>query len=158
MGYKDKYKNMGRSNLTFLNADGGQSNHEAILASIEKEKQDKLKAIPFTLSVAERQSRSNVIIAEANAKVLAENARYEAEKAKRMDDLFGRIGNIFTTTQAGLTTLGITPPPRDGGAPVKGQDSFQQQQQGGSNKNLLIIGGVVLALGLVGFVIYKARK
>ena len=157
MGYKDKYKNMGRSNLTFLNADGGQSNHEAILLAIEKEKQDKLKAIPFTLSVAERQSRSNLIIAEANAKVLAENARYEAEKAKRMDDLFGRIGNIFTTTQAGLTSLGITPPPRDGSAPIGGKDSYTPPPPAKDN-TLLIVGGVVLALGLVGFVIYKARK
>lgn len=157
MGYKDKYKNMGRSNLTFLNADGGQSNHEAILASIEKEKQDKLKAIPFTLSVAERQSRTNLIIAEANAKVLAENARYEAEKAKRMDDLFGRIGSIFSTTQAGLSSLGIQAPPRDGSAPLKGQDNYTPPPPPKDN-TLLIVGGVVLALGLVGFAIYKAKN
>lgn len=157
MGYKDKYKNMGRSNLTFLNADGGQSNHEAILASIEKEKQDKLKAIPFTLSVAERQSRTNLIIAEANAKVLAENARYEAEKAKRMDDLFGRIGNIFTTTQAGLTTLGITPPKTDGSAPIGGKDSYTPPTPAKDN-TLLIVGGVVVGLGVLGYFIYKAQK
>lgn len=156
MGYKDKYKNMGRSNLTFLNADGGQSNHETILAQIQRELDAELAKISYTDPKGDEKRA--VVFATAEAKIRAENARYEAEKAKRMDDLFGRIGNIFTTTQAGLTTLGITPPPRDGSAPVKGQDSFQQQQQGGSNKNLLIIGGVVLALGLVGFVIYKARK
>ena len=157
MGYKDKYKNMGRSNLTFLNADGSQATHEQILLAIEKEKQDKIKAIPFTLSASERASRTNIIIAEANAKVLAENARYEAEKAKRMDDLFGRIGNIFTTTQAGLTTLGITPPKTDGSAPVKGQDNYTPPPTPKDN-TLLIVGGVVVALGIVGLVIYKMKK
>jgi hypothetical protein len=150
MGYKDKYKNMGRSNLTFLNADGGQSNHEAILAQIQKELDAELAKISYT--DPQGQAKRDAVFADAERKIKAENRRYDLEK------LFGRVGNVFTTTQAGLTTLGITPPPRDGGAPVKGQDSFQQQQQGGSNKNLLIIGGVVLALGLVGFVIYKARK
>lgn len=156
MGYKDKYKNMDRSNLTFLNADGSV-NHEAILASIEKEKQDKIKAIPFTLSASERASRTNAIIAEANAKVLAENARYEAEKAKRMDDLFGRIGGTLSTTQGILSTLGINPPSTDGIAPIGGKDNYTPPKEEKDN-TLLIVGGVVLALGVVGFVIYKARK
>ena len=51
MGYKDNYKNMSKSNLTFLNA-SGDDNHADILASIEKEKQDKIRAIPFTLSAS----------------------------------------------------------------------------------------------------------
>ena len=155
MGYKDKYKNMGKSNLTFLNADGSQSNHEAILASIEKEKQDKIRVIPFTLSATERASRTNTIIAEANAKVLAENARYEAEKAKRMDDLFGRIGGTLTTTQNILTTLGINPPPVDKNAPIGGRDNYGTPQK---DNTLLIVGGVVVALGIVGFLIYKLKK
>jgi hypothetical protein len=155
MGYKDKYKNMGRSNLTFLNADGGQSNHEAILAQIQKELDAELAKISYT--DPQGQAKRDAVFADAERKIKAENARYEAEKAKRMDDLFGRIGNIFTTTQAGLTTLGITPPPRNGGAPVKGQDNYQPPANEKDN-TLLIVGGVVLALGLVGFVIYKARK
>ena len=158
MGYKNKYKNMGRSNLTFLNASGDQS-HADILASIEKEKQDKLKAIPFTLSVAERQSRSNTIIAEANAKVLAENSRYEIEKAKRVDDLFGRISGTLSTTQSILNTLGINPPPVDTNAPIGGKDNYTPPppSQGGNNTPL-IIGGVVVALGVVGYLIYKAKN
>ena len=155
MGYKDKYKNMGRSNLTLLNADGSQATHEQILASIEKEKQDKIKAIPFTLSVTERASRTNTIIAEANAKVLAENARYEAEKAKRMDDLFGRISGTLSTTQGILSTLGINPRPTDGNAPIGGKDSTPTPTK---DNTLLIVGGVVVVLGLVGFIIYKARN
>ena len=157
MGYKDKYKNMGRSNLTFLNADGSQSNHEAILAFIEKEKQDKIKAIPFTLSANERASRTNAIIAEANAKVLAENVRYEAEKAKRMDDLFGRIGGALTTTQSILTNLGIEPPAKSTDAPIGGKDNYTPPQNQKDN-TLLIVGGVVVALGIVGLVIYKMKK
>ena len=151
MGYKDKYKNMGRSNLTFLNADGGQSNHEAILLAIEKEKQEKIQALfSTTPNVQEFQIKKNVIIAEAEAKVKAENRRYDLEK------LFGRVGNVFTTTQAGLTTLGITPPPRDGSAPIGGKDNYTPPPA--KDNTLLIVGGVVLALGLVGFVIYKVRK
>ena len=156
MGYKEKYKNMGKSNLTFLNADGSQSNHEAILASIEKEKQDKIRVIPFTLSATERASRTNTIIAEANAKVLAENARYEAEKAKRMDDLFGRIGGTLTTTQGILTTLGITPPVQDKNAPIGGRDNTPPPPP--KDNTLLIVGGVVVALGIVGLLIYKLKK
>lgn len=152
MGYKDKYKNMGRSNLTFLNADGGQSNHEAILLAIEKEKQEKIQALfSTTPNVQEFQIKKNVIIAEAEAKVKAENRRYDLEK------LFGRVGNVFTTTQAGLTTLGITPPKTDGSAPIGGKDSYTPPPPVKDN-TLLIVSGVVLALGLVGFVIYKARK
>ena len=157
MGYKDNYKNMGRSNLTFLNADGSQSNHEAILASIEKEKQDKIRAIPFTLSATERASRTNTIIAEANAKVIAENARYEIEKAKRVDDLFGRISGTLTTTQGILSTLGINPPKADGSAPIGGKDSYTPPANEKDN-TLLIVGGVVLALGLVGLLVYKMKK
>lgn len=155
MGYKDKYKNMGRSNLTFLNADGGQSNHRAILAQIQKELDAELAKISYT--DPQGDAKRATAFATAEAKIKAENARYETEKAKRMDDIFSSVRNVFGATQTGLSSLGINAPERDTSAPVKGQDSFQQQQ-GGSNKNLLIIGGVVLALGLVGFVIYKARK
>jgi hypothetical protein len=149
MGYKDKYKNMGRSNLTFLNADGGQSNHEAILAQIQKELDAELAKISYT--DPQGQAKRDAVFADAERKIKAENRRYDLEK------LFGRVGNVFTTTQAGLTTLGITPPPRDGGAPVKGQDNYQPPANEKDN-TLLIVGGVVLALGIVGFVIYKARK
>jgi hypothetical protein len=155
MGYKDKYKNMGRSNLTFLNANGGQSQHEAILAQIQKDLDAELAKISYT--DPQGDAKRATAFATAEAKIKAEKARFETEKAKRMDDIFSGIRNVFGTTQAGLSTLGINTPRKDDGAPVKGQDSFQQQQ-GSSNKNLLIISGVVLALGLVGFVIYKARK
>lgn len=155
MGYKDKYKNMGRSNLTFLNASGAQSQHEAILAQIQKELDAELAKISYTDPKGDEKRA--VVFATAEAKIRAEKARYEAEKAKRMDDLFGRIRNVFTTTQAGLTTLGIEAPPRDGSAPVKGQDNITPPSTS-SNKTLFIIGGAVLALGIVGFVIYKARK
>jgi hypothetical protein len=158
MGYKDNYKNMGRSNLTFLNASGDAS-HADILASIEKEKQDKIKAIPLVLSAQEKTTRLNAIIAEANAKIVAENARYEVEKAKRVDDLFGRIGNVLTATQTGLSTLGINRPVTENkGAPIGGSDSYTPPPPPAKNKTLLIIGGVVVALGIVGFVIYKRRN
>jgi hypothetical protein len=157
MGYKDNYKNMGRSNLTFLNASGDAS-HADILASIEKEKQDKIKAIPLTLSVAERQSRINAIVAEANAKMVAENARYEVEKAKRVDDLFGKISNVLSATQTGLSTLGINRPiDENKGAPIGGSDNYTPPPPP-ANNTLLIVGGIVVALGIVVFVIYKIRK
>jgi hypothetical protein len=154
MGYKDKYKSMDRSNLTFLNADGSV-NHDAVLASIEKEKQDKINAIPLVLSATEKASRMNAIIAEANAKVLAENIRFESEKAKRMDDLFGKIGNVFTATQTGLSTLGINPPPISDKAPIGGKDNTPPKQE--KDNTLLIVGGVALLLGVVGFAIYKMK-
>jgi hypothetical protein len=156
MGYKDRYKNMGRSNLTFLNASGSQ-NHNDILAFIEKEKQDKIKAIPLVLSAEEKTSRLNAIVAEANAKVLAENSRYEIEKAKRVDDLFGNFKNALTTTQTALSTLGINRPVNENkNAPIGGGDTYIPPPP--KDYTLLIIGGVVVALGIVGLVIYKSRN
>ena len=155
MGYKDNYKNMGRSNLTFLNADGSQATHEQILSDIEKQLQADILKISLTDS--SRATKIANLRAQANAKVLAENARYEAEKAKRMDDLFGRIGGTLTTTQGILSTLGINPPKSDGSAPIGGKDSYTPPANEKDN-TLLIVGGVVLALGLVGFVVYKMQK
>jgi hypothetical protein len=154
MGYKDKYKNMGRSNLSFLNASGDQS-HADILASIEKEKQDKIKAIPLVINATEKANMINAIVAQANAKIVAENARYEVEKAKRVDDLFGRIGNVLTATQTGLTTLGINPPPVDKNAPIGGGDTYVPPPK---DNTLLIVGGVVVAIAIVSFAIYKAKN
>lgn len=149
MGYKDKYKNMDRSNLTFLNADGSV-NHEAVLAQIQKD----LDAQLAKLSYSDKQGR-DAVFADAEKKIQAENARYQAEKAKRMDDLFGRIGGTLSTTQGILSTLGINPPAQDKSAPIGGKDSTPTQTK---DNTLLIVAGVVLALGVVGFVIYKARK
>ena len=154
MGFNNRYKNMEKSNLTFLNA-SGQQNHADILASIEKEKQDSIKALPLVLSAEEKASRINAIVANANAKILAENARYEKEKAKRVDDLFGNIRNVLTTTQTGLSTLGINPPPIDKNAPIGGSDTYTPPPK---DNTLLIVGGVVVAIGIVGFVIYKMKK
>ena len=152
MGYKDNYKNMGRSNLTFLNADGGQATHEQILLAIEKEKQEKIQALfSTTPNVQEFQIKKNVIIAEAEAKVKAENRRFDLEK------LFGRVGGALTTTQSILTNLGIEPPVRDKNAPIGGNDTYTPPQNQKDN-TLLIVGGVVVALGIVGFVIYKMKK
>ena len=150
MGYKDKYKNMGRSNLTFLNANGDENAHQQILLAIEKEKQDKIQALYSTTpNVQEFQIKKNVIIAEADAKVKAENRRFDLEK------LFGRVSGTLSTTQGVLSTLGINPPAQDKSAPIGGKDSTPTQQK---DNTLLIVAGVVLALGVVGFVIYKARK
>ena len=154
MGYKDKYKNMGKSNLTFLNADGSQATHEQILSDIEKQLQADI--LKISLTDLSRGSKIANLRAQANAKVLAENARYEAEKAKRMDDLFGRIGGTLTTTQNILTTLGINPPPVDKNAPIGGRDNTPPLQA--KDNTLLIVGGVVVALGIVGLLIYKLKK
>lgn len=145
---------MGRSNLSFLNASGDQS-HADILASIEKEKQDKIKAIPLVINATEKANMINAIVAQANAKIVAENARYEVEKAKRVDDLFGRIGNVLTATQTGLTTLGINPPPVDKNAPIGGGDTYVPPPK---DNTLLIVGGVVVAIAIVSFAIYKAKN
>ena len=72
-----------------------------------------------------------------------------------MDDLFGRIGGTLTTTQNILTTLGINPPPVDKNAPIGGRDNYGTPQK---DNTLLIVGGVVVALGIVGFLIYKLKK
>lgn len=153
MGYKDKYKNMGRSNLTFLNANGDLS-HRDILANIQKDLEAELSAISGV--GATNNARRAIAIANAQNRTNAENARYSEEKAKRMDDLFGNIKNVFTLTQTGLDTLGIKPPERDTNAPVKGQDSTPQVAS--SNTTLFVVGGLVLVLGIVGLVIYKRRN
>ena len=151
MGYKDKYKNMGKSNLTFLNANGDENTHQQILLAIEKEKQEKIQALfSTTPNVQEFQIKKNVIIAEAEAKVKAENRRFDLEK------LFGRVGGTLTTTQNILTTLGINPPPVDKNAPIGGRDNTPPLQA--KDNTLLIVGGVVVALGIVGLLIYKLKK
>ena len=155
MGYKDKYKNMGRSNLTFLNADGSQATHQQIILDIQNQLQADILKIP--ISDVTRLSKIAILTASANQKIEAENARYEAEKAKRMDDLFGRIGNILKTTQTGLSTLGINPPPINTAPPIGGKDNYTPPPPTKDN-TLLIVGGVVVALGIVGFVIYKMKK
>jgi hypothetical protein len=154
MGYKDNYKNMGRSNLTFLNADGSQATHEQILNEI-KQKLD-AEILKISLTDTQRAIKIENLRAQANAKVLAENARYEAEKAKRMDDLFGRIGGTLTTTQNILTTLGINPPKADGSAPIGGKDNVPPKEK--KDNTFLIVGGVVVALGIIGLVVYKMQK
>jgi len=152
MGYKDKYKNMGRSNLTFLNANGDENAHQQILIAIEKEKQEKIQALfSTTPNVQEFQIKKNAIIAEAEAKVKAENRRFDLEK------LFGRVSGTLSTTQSILSTLGIEPPAKDTNAPIGGKDNYTPPQNEKDN-TLLIVGGVVVALGIVGLVIYKMKK
>jgi hypothetical protein len=152
MGYKDKYKNMGKSNLTFLNADGGQATHEQILLAIEKEKQEKIQALfSTTPNVQEFQIKKNVIIAEAEAKVKAENRRFDLEK------LFGKVSGTLTTTQSILSSLGIESPAKNTNAPIKGEDDYTPPKNEKDN-TLLIVGGVVVALGIVSFIIYKVQK
>ncbi len=153
MGYKDKYKNMGRSNLTFLNADGSKATHEQILDDIQKQLQADLMKI--SLTDVQRMSKIALATAEANKKITAENARYEVEKAKRIDDLFGNIKNVLTTTQTGLSTLGINPPNVDKNAPIGGGDTYVPPPK---DNTLLIVGGVVIAIGILGFAIYKAKN
>ena len=150
MGYKDKYKNMGKSNLTFLNANGDENTHQQILLAIENEKREKIQALfSTTPNVQEFQIKKNVIIAEAEAKVKAENRRFDLEK------LFGRVGGTLTTTQNILTTLGINPPPVDKNAPIGARDNYETPQK---DNTLLIVGGVVVVLGIVGLLIYKLKK
>lgn len=140
---------MGKSNLTFLNANGDENAHQQILLAIEKEKQEKIQALfSTTPNVQEFQIKKNVIIAEAEAKIKAENRRFDLEK------LFGRVGGALTTTQSVLTNLGIEPPAKNTNAPIGGKDSTPAPTK---NNNLLIIGGVVVALGIVGLIIYKRK-
>jgi len=155
MGYKDKYKNMSKSNLTFLNA-SGDSSHRDILANIQRELDAELAKISYTDPQGDAKRASAFLVAEN--KIKAENARYQQERAKRMEDLFGNIKNVLGATQTGLSTLGIQAPPKSNTAPIGGGDNYQQQQQSGGNNTLLIVGGVVVVLGLVGFAIYKSRN
>ena len=69
--------------------------------------------------------------------------------------MFGRVGGTLTTTQGILTTLGITPPVQDKNAPIGGRDNYETPQK---DNTLLIVGGVVVALGIVGLLIYKLKK
>ena len=145
MGYKNRYKNMDKSNLTFLNADGSE-NHASILAQIQKDLDAELAKIPFS-----EKAKRDVVFANAEDKIKRENRRYDLEK------LFGRTSAILTTTQSGLSTLGINPPPVDKNAPIGGRDNYTPPQDEGNNM-ILIIGGVVVAIGIIGFVIYKMKK
>lgn len=145
MGYKDKYKSMDRSNLTFLNADGSV-NHDAFLAQIQKDLDAELAKISY--SDPQGQAKRDALFASAEAKIKAENRRYDLEQ------LFGKAGNVLTATQTGLSTLGINPPPISDKAPIGGKDNYQAPPK---DNTLLIVGGVAVLLGLVGFAIYKMK-
>lgn len=145
MGYKDKYKSMDRSNLTFLNADGSV-NHDAFLAQIQKDLDAELAKISY--SDPQGQAKRDALFASAEAKIKAENRRYDLEQ------LFGKAGNVLTATQTGLSTLGINPPPISDNAPIGGKDNYQAPPK---DNTLLIVGGVAVLLGLVGFAIYKMK-
>jgi hypothetical protein len=145
MGYKNRYKNMDKSNLTFLNADGS-ANHASILAQIQKDLDAELAKIPFS-----EKAKRDAVFAIAEDKIKRENRRYDLE------NFFGRTSSILTTTQTGLSTLGIKPPPVDKSAPIGGGDNYIPPKDEGSNM-ILIIGGVVVALGIIGFVVYKMKK
>ena len=152
MGYKDKYKNMGRSNLTFLNANGEQS-HKDIIANIQKELDAELSKISF--SDPQSNAKRASAFATAETKIKEENARWQIEKSKRLDDLFGRVGSVFTATQTGLSTLGINPPTQDKSAPIGGRDSYTPPPK---DNTFLIVGGVVVGLAVIGYFVYKAKK
>jgi len=158
MGYKNNYKNMGRSNLTFLNASGG-ANHRDILENIQKELDAELAKISYT--DPQGDSKRATAFANAEAKIQAENARWqreETERAKRMDDVFGNIRNVLSSTQTGLTALGIGVNP-NANAPIRGQDrQTTETETTEKDYTLWIVGGVVVALGIVGIIVYKARK
>jgi hypothetical protein len=134
--------------LTFLNADGSQSTHEQILAEIQKRLDAELAKITF--SDPQGQAKRDAAFAVAEAQIKAENRRFDLEK------LFGRVGGTLTTTQNILTTLGINPPPVDKNAPIGGRDNTPPLQA--KDNTLLIVGGVVVALGIVGLLIYKLKK
>ena len=74
-----------------------------------------------------------------------------------LEKLFGRVSGTLSTTQGILSTLGINPPQTDKSAPIGGKDSYTPPSTPKDN-TLLIVAGVVLALGVVGFVIYKAKN
>ena len=153
MGYKNQYKNMGRSNLTFLNVNGSRRTHKQILEDIQKQLDAELAKISYT--DPQGDSKRAAVFATAENNIKAENQRYEVEKAKRLDDLFGIAQTALTLTQSGLSTLGIKPPEKSADAPIGGKDSYQEPPK---DNTLLIVGGVIVALGIVGFVIYKVKK
>jgi hypothetical protein len=152
MRYANKYKNMGRSNLTFLNANGSR-NHRDILDNIKAELDAEILKIP--LNDPTRNTQIGLLRVTAENKVNAENARWEAEKAKNMEDVFGSVKSFLTATQTGLSALGINPP-TNRNAPIGAQDNLQVN----TNKDytLWYIGGGVLAIGIIGLIIYKIKK
>lgn len=172
MSRKD-YKNMGRSNLTFLSADGYESLPE--YQSALKKYEDNIKKLkadadlllkPFenksdTASINARNS----IFADLEKKMVAEKQRFDAEvspiikaneKSRNLDSILGGLNRSLDTTKSILSGFGIEAPNEKKDSPFKGQDDYKQQEDG--NKYLpYIIGGVAL-LGIFAFYVYKSKK
>ena len=166
MSYKDKYKNLGRSNLTFLNANGNMSYSEwyKIAYAEHKKTMDKLVAdANLLLKPLENKfdtdstNAKNGIYADLEKKLVAEKQRFEAEnqakKSENIDSIFGKITSSLGAVQTTLGGLGINAPQKSNEPPISGRDTLQES---GKNYTWWIVGGVAV-LGVVGFLLYKKK-
>lgn len=167
---KVNYKNMGRSNLSFLNADGTpleQTQPFLNALKIHNDNMDKLRAqLEQELATIKGYSQSEVnqrndIYAKYENLYKVENARWTSEqnslqKSSNIDSILGKVSSSLTTTQGVLSSLGINAPSQDKKPPIGGKDAYPPASKDLKKYLPFAIGGVVL-LGL-GFVLYKIKK
>lgn len=169
-----KYKDMERSNLRFLSADGaGDFEQSAVFAGLAKTHQTNLSAInswtdselaKITGYDAAAQAKKNSVFAETESKVKVENDRYTSEVKKarakfNFDALISRGQGLADSTKTVLGGLGIEAPVSDGKAPIQGKDNKTPDGNTGGKMSttqivLLAVGG----LAVVGGIIYLVMK
>jgi hypothetical protein len=171
MSRKD-YKNMGRSNLTFLSADGYESlpeyqsalkKHNDNMAKIRTDLNKELESVKG-YSSTDNQTR-DFIYAKYENLFRAEKSRFDAEvspmvkneqKSSNLDNLLGGLNRSLDTTKSILSGFGIEAPSEKKDSAFKGRDDFKDEESG--NKYLpYIIGGVAL-LGIFAFYVFKSKK
>jgi len=171
MSRKD-YKNMGRSNLTFLSADGYENlpefqsalkKHNDNMAKIRTDLNKELESVKGYTDT-DKQTR-DFIYAKYENLFRAERSRFDAEvspfikadqKSRNLDSVLGGFNRSLDTTKSILSGFGIEAPNEKKDSPFKGQDDFKREEEG--NKYLpYIIGGVAL-LGIFALYVFKSKK
>ena len=160
---------MGRSNLTFLSADGFEQlpayqnalkKHNENMASISKLQDKELESIKG-YSSADMTAR-NMIFAKYEPQYVAEKKRFDAEvyalkKSSNVDNILGGLNRSLDTTSSILSGFGIEAPSKETkGSPFRGEDTYQAEDE--SNKHLIYIIGGVVVLGALAFFVFKSKK
>jgi hypothetical protein len=167
MSHKNKYKNLGRSNLTFLNANGNMSysewykiayaQHQSNLNKLKADADLLLKPLEYKFDT-DSMNAKNGIYADLEKKMVAEKQRFEAEnqakKSENIDSIFGKITSSLGAVQSTLGGLGINAPQKSNEAPFSARDTYQQEDK--KDYTLWIVGGVAV-LGVVGFLLLKKK-
>lgn len=162
----NKFKDMERSNLRFLSADGVITFEQSpVFSGLAKTHQTNLTAInnwtdaelaKVTSYDTAGMAKRNSIFAETENKVKIENERYaiEVKKARakyNLDYVISRGQNLANSTTTVLDSLGIEAPASQNKAPISGKDNKTVETGGLTTTQIILyaVGGLAVVGGIV---------